>query len=125
MVWCVVLQRTIYAMERVGIPASDQESIFRTVAAILNLGNISFGPGPEDSSVVAADAEAYLTATGEQQLPPRGVSMAALARSVSCVGQTFGYMHYMYTWPRIYHSWCRRTSCVSIQAAADTRVMCV
>ncbi len=35
-------QRTIYAMERVGIPSADQQAIFRTVAAILQLGNISF-----------------------------------------------------------------------------------
>ena len=29
-------------MERVGIPTADQDAIFRTVAAILHLGNIQF-----------------------------------------------------------------------------------
>lgn len=51
-------------MERVGIPPADRDAIFRTVAAILNLGNIFFAPGPEDSSVVDAGAEQYLQATG-------------------------------------------------------------
>ncbi|KXZ52496.1 MYO1A protein [Gonium pectorale] len=56
-------KRTIYAMERVGIPAADREAIFRTVAAILHLGNIDFNPGPEDSALVAPSAEDGLDTT--------------------------------------------------------------
>ena len=60
----VCLQRTIYAMQRVGIPAADQTAIFRTVAAVLQLGNITFSAGPEDSALVEAAGEPYLDATG-------------------------------------------------------------
>ncbi|KAG2451764.1 hypothetical protein HYH02_003543 [Chlamydomonas schloesseri] len=56
-------KRTIYAMERVGIPSADQEAIFRTVAAILHLGNIQFSAGPEDSSLVTPATEDELDAT--------------------------------------------------------------
>ncbi|XP_039829224.1 protein OPAQUE1-like isoform X2 [Panicum virgatum] len=45
--------QTRRAMDIVGICFSDQEAIFRTVAAILHLGNIEFSPGEEfDSSVI-------------------------------------------------------------------------
>ncbi|GLC68235.1 hypothetical protein PLESTF_000665000 [Pleodorina starrii] len=56
-------KRTIYAMERVGIPAADREAIFRTVAAILHLGNLNFNPGPEDSALVAPATEEALDST--------------------------------------------------------------
>uniref|UniRef100_A0A2P2M2P9 Uncharacterized protein MANES_16G086100 n=1 Tax=Rhizophora mucronata TaxID=61149 RepID=A0A2P2M2P9_RHIMU len=46
--------KTRRAMDIVGITHEDQESIFRTLAAILHLGNIEFSPGKEhDSSVVS------------------------------------------------------------------------
>ncbi|KAK9131389.1 hypothetical protein Sjap_011876 [Stephania japonica] len=45
--------RTRRAMGIVGISLDDQESIFRTLAAILHLGNIEFSPGVEhDSSTI-------------------------------------------------------------------------
>jgi len=45
--------QTRRAMDIVGICFSDQEAIFRTVAAILHLGNIEFSPGKDfDSSVI-------------------------------------------------------------------------
>ncbi|MEW5300071.1 MAG: hypothetical protein WDW36_003028 [Sanguina aurantia] len=59
-------QLTIRAMERVGIPQADRTATFRTVAAILHLGNINFQVGEDDSShVVAGDAEHHLGATAE------------------------------------------------------------
>ncbi|XP_058078389.1 myosin-15 isoform X2 [Magnolia sinica] len=45
--------RTRRAMDIVGISLEDQEAIFRTLAAILHLGNIDFSPGKEhDSSTI-------------------------------------------------------------------------
>ncbi|KAL1552298.1 myosin-15 [Salvia divinorum] len=45
--------KTRTAMDIVGISDDEQESIFRTLAGILHLGNVEFSPGKEhDSSVV-------------------------------------------------------------------------
>ncbi|KAA3490398.1 Myosin-J heavy chain [Gossypium australe] len=45
--------KTRRAMDIVGISHEEQEAIFRTLAAILHLGNVEFSPGREhDSSVV-------------------------------------------------------------------------
>ncbi|KAI3961631.1 hypothetical protein MKW92_035925 [Papaver armeniacum] len=45
--------RTKRAMDIVGISVDEQEAIFRTLAAILHLGNVEFSPGKEhDSSVI-------------------------------------------------------------------------
>ncbi|KDP34022.1 hypothetical protein JCGZ_07593 [Jatropha curcas] len=45
--------KTRRAMDIVGISHEDQEAIFRTLAAILHLGNIEFSPGKEhDSSII-------------------------------------------------------------------------
>ncbi|XWS72374.1 hypothetical protein CRYUN_Cryun02cG0034700 [Craigia yunnanensis] len=45
--------KTRRAMDIVGISHDDQEAIFRTLAAILHLGNVEFSPGREhDSSVI-------------------------------------------------------------------------
>ncbi|XP_059642620.1 myosin-15 [Cornus florida] len=45
--------KTRRAMDIVGISLEEQEAIFRTLAAILHLGNIEFSPGKEhDSSVI-------------------------------------------------------------------------
>ncbi|KAH0643782.1 hypothetical protein KY290_035242 [Solanum tuberosum] len=45
--------KTRRAMDIVGISQEEQEAIFRTLAAILHLGNIEFSPGKEhDSSVI-------------------------------------------------------------------------
>ena len=60
-----IMQHTIMAMNRVGIPEADQEAIFRTVAAILHLGNVSFKGGEEESSLPAGpEAEVELAAAG-------------------------------------------------------------
>ncbi|KAL2525675.1 Myosin-15 [Abeliophyllum distichum] len=45
--------KTRRAMDIVGISHEEQEAIFRTLAAILHLGNVEFSPGKEhDSSVI-------------------------------------------------------------------------
>uniref|UniRef100_A0A7N0VC74 Myosin motor domain-containing protein n=1 Tax=Kalanchoe fedtschenkoi TaxID=63787 RepID=A0A7N0VC74_KALFE len=45
--------KTRRAMDIVGISHDDQEAIFRTLAAILHLGNVEFSPGKEhDSSAI-------------------------------------------------------------------------
>ncbi|KAJ3695578.1 hypothetical protein LUZ60_000955 [Juncus effusus] len=45
--------RTKRAMDIIGISIDDQEAIFRTLAAILHLGNIEFSPGKDyDSSII-------------------------------------------------------------------------
>jgi len=58
---------TVHAMTRVGIPEADQEAIFRTVSAILALGNISFvAAGDGESSVPQpGKGEQYLATTAE------------------------------------------------------------
>ncbi|XP_042054026.1 myosin-11-like [Salvia splendens] len=55
------------AMDIVGISKSDQEAIFRVVAAILHIGNIEFGKGKEvDSSIPKDDkAKFHLKTTAE------------------------------------------------------------
>ncbi|KAF3446114.1 hypothetical protein FNV43_RR11293 [Rhamnella rubrinervis] len=47
--------KTRRAMDIVGISHEDQEAIFRTLAAILHLGNIEFSPGKEHDSSVLKD----------------------------------------------------------------------
>ncbi|VVA11712.1 PREDICTED: myosin-15 [Prunus dulcis] len=47
--------KTRTAMDIVGISHEDQEAIFRTLAAILHLGNIEFSPGKEHDSSVLKD----------------------------------------------------------------------
>ncbi|XP_068326692.1 myosin-15-like [Pyrus communis] len=47
--------KTRTAMDIVGIGREDQEAIFRTLAAILHLGNIEFSPGKEHDSSVLKD----------------------------------------------------------------------
>ncbi len=63
--WCA-LQRTVLAMTRVGLPPPDREAIFRTVAAILNLGNIALAPaeGGEASVLQAGVGEHYAQCAG-------------------------------------------------------------
>lgn len=58
------VQRTIRAMERVGIPEDQREAIFRTVAAILHMGNIQFEQGPNDMTVAKPITVPHLAATG-------------------------------------------------------------
>ncbi|TXG63786.1 hypothetical protein EZV62_010780 [Acer yangbiense] len=47
------------AMDIVGISKTEQDAIFRVVAAILHLGNIYFAKGEEDSSVVKDDGSKF------------------------------------------------------------------
>ncbi|XP_008445541.1 myosin-15 isoform X1 [Cucumis melo] len=52
--------RTRRAMDIVGISHEDQEAIFRTLAAILHLGNVEFSPGKEyDSSVLKDEKSTF------------------------------------------------------------------
>ncbi|KAI9182024.1 hypothetical protein LWI28_021238 [Acer negundo] len=54
------------AMDIVGISKTEQDAIFRVVAAILHLGNIDFAKGEEDSSVVKDDeSKFHLNMTAE------------------------------------------------------------
>lgn len=61
-----LLQRTVTAMAKVGIPSEQREAVFATVAAVLHLGNVSFVEGKEsDSSIVAPGAaQEHLQAAG-------------------------------------------------------------
>jgi hypothetical protein len=57
-------------MNKVGIPASFQEAIFATTAAVLHMGNIQFVEGKEsDSSMVAPGAaQQHLAAAGKSSM---------------------------------------------------------
>lgn len=48
--------KTKRAMDIVGISTKDQDAIFRTLAAILHLGNIEFSPGKEPDSSIIKDS---------------------------------------------------------------------
>ncbi|VAI61574.1 hypothetical protein VPH35_112651 [Triticum aestivum] len=48
--------KTKRAMDIVGISRSDQDAIFRTLAAILHLGNIEFSPGKDSDSSKIKDS---------------------------------------------------------------------
>ncbi|XP_031498331.1 protein OPAQUE1 isoform X2 [Nymphaea colorata] len=52
--------KTRRAMDIVGISLEDQEAIFRTLAAILHLGNIQFSPGREHDSSTIKDNKSSL-----------------------------------------------------------------
>ncbi|XP_045800079.1 myosin-15-like isoform X5 [Trifolium pratense] len=52
--------KTRRAMNIVGISHEDQEAIFRTLAAILHLGNVEFSPGKEhDSSIIKDEKSTF------------------------------------------------------------------
>ncbi|URD93545.1 DIL domain [Musa troglodytarum] len=51
--------KTRRAMDIVGISVDDQEAIFRTLAAILHLGNVEFSPGKEHDSSTIKDSISY------------------------------------------------------------------
>lgn len=51
--------KTRRAMDIVGISVDDQEAIFRTLAAILHLGNVEFSPGKEHDSSTIKDSMSY------------------------------------------------------------------
>ncbi|KAK6156220.1 hypothetical protein DH2020_010468 [Rehmannia glutinosa] len=71
------------AMDIVGISKTEQEAIFRVVAAILHLGNIDFGKGKEiDSSIPKDDkAKFHLKTTAELLMcDPMGLEDALCKR---------------------------------------------
>ncbi|PIN20245.1 Myosin class V heavy chain [Handroanthus impetiginosus] len=72
------------AMDIVGISKTEQEAIFRVVAAILHLGNIEFGKGKEiDSSVPKDDkAKFHLKTTAELLMCNRAALEDALCKRV-------------------------------------------
>lgn len=47
-------RRTVEAMARVGIPKHQRDAVLQTVAAVLHLGSIEFGPAPGDDDEAAA-----------------------------------------------------------------------
>lgn len=49
--------KTCRAMDIVGISLNDKEAIFRTLAAILHLGNITFSPGKDHDSSIIKDSK--------------------------------------------------------------------
>ncbi|KAL0687024.1 hypothetical protein Bca4012_086701 [Brassica carinata] len=53
-------KNTRRAMDIVGISHDEQEGIFRTLAAILHLGNVEFSPGKEHDSSVVKDQESRI-----------------------------------------------------------------
>lgn len=55
------LQKTRLAMDVVGIQKETQESVFKAVAAVLHLGNITFDAIDEDESQVSKDSEESLS----------------------------------------------------------------
>ncbi|XP_020698771.1 myosin-17 isoform X2 [Dendrobium catenatum] len=60
---------TIRAMDIVGISESEQEAIFRVVAAILHIGNIDFAKGEEiDSSVIKDEKSRFHLKTASELL---------------------------------------------------------
>ncbi|KAK4441603.1 Myosin-9 [Sesamum alatum] len=71
------------AMDVVGISQNDQEAIFRTVAAILHLGNIKFAkPEDNDSSVLENDESKFHLQTAAELLmcDPNALEAALLNR---------------------------------------------
>lgn len=73
----LLLQRTVTAMAKVGIPPEQRDAVFATVAAVLHLGNVSFVEGKEsDSSMVAPGAaQEHLQAAGEVGRPQQRLQL--------------------------------------------------
>ncbi|KAI5669604.1 hypothetical protein M9H77_19457 [Catharanthus roseus] len=72
--------KTRRAMNIVGISSEEQEAIFRTLAAILHLGNIEFSPGKEHDSSVIKDKKStfHLQMAAELLMCDVGVLLATL-----------------------------------------------
>ncbi|KAH7440883.1 hypothetical protein KP509_03G015200 [Ceratopteris richardii] len=73
--------RTRRAMDIVGINFEEQDGIFRTLAAILHLGNIEFDPGMEYDSSVPKDNQSMLHLQNASDLL---MCDAALLRETLC-----------------------------------------
>nr|BAA87057.1 unconventional myosin heavy chain [Chara corallina] len=56
---CKEYQLTREAMDIVGITTEEQEAIFRTIAAVLHLGNIEFDSGESDASEVSTEKSKF------------------------------------------------------------------
>ncbi|ONK66111.1 uncharacterized protein A4U43_C06F4260 [Asparagus officinalis] len=77
--------KTRRSMDIVGINYSDQEAIFRTLAAILHLGNIEFSPGKEHDSSIVKDTQStfHLEMASELFMCDAGLLLATLcSRSI-------------------------------------------
>jgi myosin-5 len=72
--------RTRRAMGAVGVPEAEQDACFRTVAAVLHLGNVEFADGGDDAAAVAGEGAAEALAAAAELL---GVDAAALARALT------------------------------------------
>nr|FAA04056.1 TPA: myosin XI subclass 2 isoform 2 [Chara braunii] len=56
---CKEYQLTREAMDIVGITTEEQEAIFRTIAAVLHLGNIEFNSGESEASEVSTEKSKF------------------------------------------------------------------
>ena len=73
-------QATRRSMTLVGIPKPEQDAAFRTVAAVLHLGNLDFVEGGDsDSSTIAPDARKHLAAAAKLL----GVDAAGLLKALT------------------------------------------
>ena len=74
-------QATRRSMTLVGIPKAEQDAAFRTVAAVLHLGNLDFvdAGGDSESSALAAPAKRHLTAAAKLL----GVDAAGLLKALT------------------------------------------
>ena len=70
-------------MKLVGIPEAEQDAAFRTVAAVLHLGNLAFvEAGEVDSSTVAPAAQRHLAAAAKLLgVPAAGLLKALTTRT--------------------------------------------
>lgn len=71
-------------MSLVGISTEDQDAIFRSVAAVLHLGNVIFteGSDPDSSDLANADAAKHLAAAADLLgISPDGLKHALTTRT--------------------------------------------
>lgn len=78
-------RRTRRSMSVVGIPEGEQEAVFRTVAAVLHLGNVEFAEatvdGGEGSAVAPAAEEHLAAAAALLGVDPEGLRKALTTRT--------------------------------------------
>ncbi|GAB4821968.1 hypothetical protein N2152v2_009014 [Parachlorella kessleri] len=76
-------KRTRQAMTVVGVSEDDQDAVFRTVAAVLHLGNVAFQAGADaDASQVTPAAEEHLRAAASLLgVDSKGLSKALTTRT--------------------------------------------
>eukprot|EP00300_Choanocystis_sp_HF-7_P019518 c20364_g1_i2.p1 GENE.c20364_g1_i2~~c20364_g1_i2.p1 ORF type:complete len:876 (+),score=210.16 c20364_g1_i2:3-2630(+) len=71
------------AMGIIGLAPAAQDSVFRTVAAILHFGNITFGDGPVDDSSVVTSKKVLATAAELLHVPAAALETAIVNRTLS------------------------------------------